>query len=406
MDLFKARREGYIEALKDLHNDGVLSLEEFKKREEAQMERVYTAPSITTLFGEQKKSTEPTSFIFGAASHTADPIPLTAFDIRAAPNAPFGQLLSNDSNNTIPSSFENKSATPTWPTFSTTNTSLSFSFSSDTTKPADQSATSSWSSFSEFAASQSTGQPITFSFDIKSETNYGADDAAEDLAAQLNSTTIHEVAPRGEGFVSLSLPIGETIPNYKVCLLGDGAVGKTAFVNKLSSGKFDKNYTATIGVAITPLIFETNRGPMKITVWDTAGQEKLSGLRDGYYIQSQAFIIMFEVTSRETYKNVPNWFRDARRQHDYEPIVLVGNKCDMPLASHAVKAKMVTFHRRKSIQFYFTSAKSNYNVEKPFLHLLRTLTKDPTLEFINKAKSAPADPPKEEQPKNELATSQ
>jgi hypothetical protein len=38
MDLFKARREGYIEALKDLHNDGVLSLEEFKKREEAQME--------------------------------------------------------------------------------------------------------------------------------------------------------------------------------------------------------------------------------------------------------------------------------------------------------------------------------------------------------------------------------
>jgi GTPase SAR1 family protein len=56
---------------------------------------------------------------------------------------------------------------------------------------------------------------------------------------------------------------------------------------------------------------------------------------------------MFEVTSRETYKNVPNWFRDARRQHDYEPIVLVGNKCDMPLASHAVKAKMVTFHRRK-----------------------------------------------------------
>lgn len=44
-------------------------------------------------------------------------------------------------------------------------------------------------------------------------------------------------------------------------------------------------------------------------MWDTAGQEKFGGLRDGYYINGQCGIIMFDVTSRITYKNVPNWHR-------------------------------------------------------------------------------------------------
>lgn len=52
-----------------------------------------------------------------------------------------------------------------------------------------------------------------------------------------------------------------------------------------------------------------NLGPIQFDVWDTAGQEKFGGLRDGYYINGQCGIIMFDVTSRITYKNVPNWHR-------------------------------------------------------------------------------------------------
>ena len=44
---------------------------------------------------------------------------------------------------------------------------------------------------------------------------------------------------------------------------------------------------ATLGVEVHPLIFHTNRGPIKFNVWDTAGQEKFGGLRDGYYIQGK-----------------------------------------------------------------------------------------------------------------------
>lgn len=42
---------------------------------------------------------------------------------------------------------------------------------------------------------------------------------------------------------------------------------------------------ATLGVEVHPLMFHTNRGAIKYNVWDTAGQEKFGGLRDGYYIQ-------------------------------------------------------------------------------------------------------------------------
>ena len=57
---------------------------------------------------------------------------------------------------------------------------------------------------------------------------------------------------------------------------------------------------ATLGVEVHPLTFHTNRGPLTFNVWDTAGQEKFGGLRDGYYIQGQCAIIMFDVTSRIT----------------------------------------------------------------------------------------------------------
>jgi small GTP-binding protein len=87
--------------------------------------------------------------------------------------------------------------------------------------------------------------------------------------------------------------------------------------------------TATLGVEVHPLQFSTNFGTICFNVWDTAGQEKFGGLRDGYYIQGQCGIIMFDVTSRITYKNVPNWHRDLERVCENIPIVLCGNKVDV-----------------------------------------------------------------------------
>ena len=59
------------------------------------------------------------------------------------------------------------------------------------------------------------------------------------------------------------------------------------------------------------------------------------------------------------------------------PIVLCGNKVDVK--ERKVKAKTITFHRKKNLQYYDISAKSNYNFEKPFLWLARKLVGNATL---------------------------
>uniref|UniRef100_A0A8C7YKI4 GTP-binding nuclear protein Ran n=1 Tax=Oryzias sinensis TaxID=183150 RepID=A0A8C7YKI4_9TELE len=184
----------------------------------------------------------------------------------------------------------------------------------------------------------------------------------------------------------------------QLVLVGDGGTGKTTFVKRHITGEFEKKYVATLGVEVHPLMFHTNRGPIKYNVWDTAGQEKFGGLRDGYYIQgapfilrelvfSQCAIIMFDVTSRVTYKNVPNWHRDLVRVCENIPIVLCGNKVD--IKDRKVKAKSIVFHRKKNLQYYDISAKSNYNFEKPFLWLARKLIGDPNLEFVAMPALAP-----------------
>merc|ERR1711904_467522 len=115
-------------------------------------------------------------------------------------------------------------------------------------------------------------------------------------------------------------------------------------------------------------------------------------------------IIMFDVTSRLTYKNVPTWYRDLVRVCEGIPIVLCGNKVD--IKNRQVKPRQVTFHRKKNLQYHEISAKSNYNYEKPFLYLARKLFSDEKLVFAEEAKLAPKefeiDPIDQEQIEREL----
>jgi GTP-binding nuclear protein Ran len=175
--------------------------------------------------------------------------------------------------------------------------------------------------------------------------------------------------------------IDPNAPRFKLILVGDGGVGKTTFVKRHRTGEFEKKYVPTMGVEVHPLPFSTNLGPVVFNCWDTAGQEKFGGLRDGYYIGGQAAIIMFDVTSRVTYKSVPHWFKDIVRVCETKiPVVLCGNKVDCK--DRRVKPKDIHFHRKKNLQYYDISAKSNYNFEKPFLYIAGQLTGQKNIHFV------------------------
>ena len=107
----------------------------------------------------------------------------------------------------------------------------------------------------------------------------------------------------------------------KVLLVGDGGVGKTALVKKNSRGVFEKKYIATVGVEVHQI--------GEYSVWDCAGQEKFARLRDGYFLDADAAILVVDVTSRLSYKRKSIWIRDVHRFCPGIPIVILANKCDI-----------------------------------------------------------------------------
>lgn len=185
------------------------------------------------------------------------------------------------------------------------------------------------------------------------------------------------------------IPPVEGALNVKLVLIGDGGVGKTCYVKRHKTGEFERKYVPTMGVEVSPLTFQTTRGPICFHVWDTAGQERFGGLREGYYLEANCAIIMFDVTSPATYRNVEDWYRNLVRVCPNIPIVLVGNKIDQ--RERKVQARRVTFHKKNNMRYFEISAKSNYHFEYPFLSLARQLFNDQDLTFQSAPLLEPAE---------------
>ena len=113
----------------------------------------------------------------------------------------------------------------------------------------------------------------------------------------------------------------------------------------------------------------------------------ISILLNKFSIGADCAIIMFDVCSRITYKNVPKWYKDITRVCENLPVVLVGNKVDFK--DRKVKARQILFPRKHGIQYYDVSAKSNYQFEKPFLWLLKKMSGDPNLTLVEMPAVAP-----------------
>ncbi|CAF1363223.1 unnamed protein product [Rotaria sordida] len=177
------------------------------------------------------------------------------------------------------------------------------------------------------------------------------------------------------------------VPKVKLILIGDGGVGKTTFVKRHITDELEMKYVSRLPISVHPLNFYTNLGEIIFNVWDTAGQEKFGCVHDSYYIGGQCAIIMFDVTSRMTYRNVSQWHKNIIRICGNIPIVLCGNKIDVK--DRKLKAKSITYHRKNNIKYYDISALSNYNLEKPFLWLAQKLTGNDDLQLVSQISLIP-----------------
>ncbi len=161
---------------------------------------------------------------------------------------------------------------------------------------------------------------------------------------------------------------------FKVVLLGDCNVGKTALVQWYTD-KVAGSTEATVGTSVhfKQVTFEGR--DVMLAVWDTAGQEKYASLGRIHSRNADAVLICYDITSRQSFDNVENWLR-LEALPDEVFVVLVGCKSDI---SHfrevttkegVAKAKSL---RQDGVSFYETSAFSDSNVDEVFEFVLRHL---------------------------------
>mmetsp|Transcript_23998 Transcript_23998/g.72273 ORF Transcript_23998/g.72273 Transcript_23998/m.72273 type:complete len:198 (-) Transcript_23998:50-643(-) len=157
------------------------------------------------------------------------------------------------------------------------------------------------------------------------------------------------------------------MPEFKLILVGDGGVGKTTFVKRHLTGEFEKKYVATLGVEVHPLVFHTNRGPIKFNVWDTAGQEQFRTITRSYFRGAQGIVLVYDITDRRTFSSVRSWMAQITDHADQKVNkVLVGNKCDNAAARAVSTEEGAALAAEYGVKFLEASAKANVNVTPAF----------------------------------------
>nr|MDO8098518.1 Rab family GTPase [Candidatus Njordarchaeota archaeon] len=160
---------------------------------------------------------------------------------------------------------------------------------------------------------------------------------------------------------------------FKVIFLGDAAVGKTSIVAKHVTSTFRENYIPSLGANITSRQYSVEGRDVTLLIWDIAAQEEFSRVRQEYYRGTKAVFIVYDVTRPRTFQNVVSWHDDLitiiRRKI---PIILIGNKTDLPAVVHSASGKRLAGDL--GADFIETSAKTGENIEKVFDKVVRKLS--------------------------------
>ncbi|KAF2354272.1 Small GTP-binding protein domain [Trinorchestia longiramus] len=177
--------------------------------------------------------------------------------------------------------------------------------------------------------------------------------------------------------------------SYKIVLVGDGCTGKTSYVARICREGFYTDYSATMGYETTQVLVNTSVGDKSLVLWDTAGQEKTGPLRDHYYVGAQGAILFLDVTSKVTYKNIPEWHRDVTRVcGDNIPVVLFANKID--IKERKVKEKIINYHTKHPNTMILVqgSVKERIHLNKPVEFLLQRITNNEQLKIESALESS------------------
>ncbi|KAG5556818.1 hypothetical protein RHGRI_007165 [Rhododendron griersonianum] len=159
--------------------------------------------------------------------------------------------------------------------------------------------------------------------------------------------------------------------SFKILLIGDSGVGKSSLLVSFISNSLE-DLAPTIGVDFKIKLLAVGGKRLKLTIWDTAGQEKFRTLTSSYYRGAQGIILVYDVMRRETFTNLSDvWAKELDLHSTNQDCVkmLVGNKVDLESERVVSREEGIELAKEHGCLFLECSAKTRENVGQCFEEL-------------------------------------
>ena len=130
---------------------------------------------------------------------------------------------------------------------------------------------------------------------------------------------------------------------------------------------------STIGIEFGTKLLDVYDKRVKLTIWDTAGQEYFRHIVKPYYNNTKGIMLAYDITDLESFKDLNKWLIEIEKntpKNTYK--ILVGNKCDKESERKVTVEQGKDFAEQYGMKFFETSAKESTNVSDSFI----TMTKD------------------------------
>ena len=171
----------------------------------------------------------------------------------------------------------------------------------------------------------------------------------------------------------------------KVFLIGDNDVGKSSILKQFIDNEFDDINYCVIGIDFRSICLEINNLPVKLIIWDPAGQARFRDITRLYYKNTHLVIFVYSITDRKSFNNIKEWSEDIEK---YGPSnvykILVGNKIDLESKRKVSLEVGEIFSKIYKINmFYETSAKANINIKEIFVNSVQLILEQEKEQEIN-----------------------
>ena len=175
----------------------------------------------------------------------------------------------------------------------------------------------------------------------------------------------------------------------KICLVGDGTVGKTAIAQMFISGgvQFPRKYQMTVGVDLS--IREVQVGPditVELYIYDCSGQDVYKKTVPSFMESLDWYIAVFDVTSKTSFENTNRWIEMCKQQNANVKGVIVANKVDLHHKAEVSEYQADSISKQHSVPLMQVSALRNAGISELMKHVSDT-TAQQYEEFVaNEAK--------------------